>query len=513
MEKFDVLKELNDEFRQRVKILYVFEDNIKYNVLIVTKDDKTYGFGVNSWGQLGLGHNRAVNEIQNVGELCDQQIIDFANGFCHCIARNNSGKVYCWGWNIRGLLGIGSEDYSYRKPILNQHLNNEFVIDISCGASHSLVLTNCGEVYAWGGNYWGQIGNGCNDIQSIPIKVKGFNDERVVMISCGRRHSMALTEFGHVYSWGSNGFGQLGSGNTFYSNEPKFVAVIDENKCNNFIEKIGCGTFHSILLSSDGYIYAFGRNKFGELGNQKEENELIPHRIKIETKFIDISSHWTKGTSIALSQDGICYIWGKCGEERIRTPEATKFESFVETYAKYFKITNKAINIEELKNSFSILLRDKYVNKFSEQGLISFGSYSFVSKVKDIFSKQIYGINRITLNEKGLEKPSKRLNLMARFKSRYIDSWIKKDTLEFEGYSETFDYLKSLSHPVFETLSRYKSEFKELELIESGGFGKVYKVINCLDRKQYAVKIILLRGIYKSNSNHLCNQYFQFVLH
>jgi hypothetical protein len=58
MEKFDVLKELNDEFKQRFKILYVFERN---NVLIVTKDDKTYAFGRNSSNKLGFGHNKVVN--------------------------------------------------------------------------------------------------------------------------------------------------------------------------------------------------------------------------------------------------------------------------------------------------------------------------------------------------------------------------------------------------------------------------------------------------------------------
>ena len=114
------------------------------------------------------------------------------------------------------------------------------------------------------------------------------------MISCGGGHSMALTKCGHVYSWGWNEYGQLGIGNTENSNEPKFVAVIDENKCNVFIEKISSGSHYSLLLSSDGNIYAFGRNKSGELGNQKEKNELSPHRIKIETKFIDISSHWNK---------------------------------------------------------------------------------------------------------------------------------------------------------------------------------------------------------------------------
>jgi hypothetical protein len=114
------------------------------------------------------------------------------------------------------------------------------------------------------------------------------------------------------------------------------------------------------LLSSDGNIYAFGRNEFGELGNQKKENELSPQRIKIETKFIDISSRWfyNGGISIALSQDGIYFIWGKCGEEIIQTPKPTDFESFVEIYAKYFKVTGKTINFEE-QNSVPPLLRQK----------------------------------------------------------------------------------------------------------------------------------------------------------
>jgi hypothetical protein len=459
MEKFDVLNELNDEFKQRVKILYVFEDNYRnvfngYNVLIVTKDDKTYAFGNNSRNRLGFGHDNVVNDIQIVKELCDQQIIDFANGRYHCIARNSSGKVYCWGWNYSGLLGIGSQDKSYHKPILNQYLNNEFVVDISCGEFHSLVLTNCGEVYAWGANDFGQIGNGCNDDQSIPIKVKGFNNERVVMISCGYLHSMALTECGHVYSWGYNKFGQLGIGNTENSNEPKFVAVIDENKCNVFIEKISCGSFHSLLLSSDGNIYAFGRNSDGELGTQNEEDELSPHRIKIETKFIDIFSHWSENISIALSQNGIYFNWGQCGEERIRTPKPTNFESFVEIYAEYFEITHKAINFEE-QNSVPILLRDKYANEFSEQNLISFGSFGFVSKVMNKSSKKNYAIKRIALNEEESEKTFKELNLMKKLKSRFvvehIDSWIEENALKFEEFKATHSASDiSLSHRVFD---------------------------------------------------------------
>jgi hypothetical protein len=231
----------------------------------------------------------------------------------------------------------------------------------------------------------------------------------------------------------------LGIGNTVHSNEPKFVAVTDENKCNVFIEKISCGYRHSLLLSSDGFIYAFGRNSDGELGNQKKKNELSPQKIKIETKFIDISSHWYQDISIALSQNGIYYYWGKCGEV-IRAPKPTNFKSFDEIYAKYFKITNKAINFDE-QNTDPILLKDKYVDEFSEQSLISCGSFGIVSKVIHKNSKKIYAIKKIALNKEELEKAFKELNIMKKLKSAFvvehIDSWIEENSIEFTAQSSS----------------------------------------------------------------------------
>jgi hypothetical protein len=112
-------------------------------------------------------------------------------------------------------------------------------------------------------------------------------------------------------------------------------------------------------------------------------------------------------------------------------------------YAKYLKITHKAINFEE-QNSVPIILREQ----------------------ENIFKTQI------RLEEKNGEKVK----------------------VNKTGYNLGSDVNRFNSHPN-ETLSRYKSDFKELELIGSGGFGKVCKVINCLDGQQYAVKIIVLRVI------------------
>ncbi len=113
---------------------------------------------------------------------------------------------------------------------------------------------------------------------------------------------------------------------------------------------------------------------------KKEGNELSPYRIKTETKFTDISSHYI---SIALSQSGIYYNWGKCGEEIIRTPKPTDFKSFVDIYAKYFKITKKAINFGE-QNSVSSLkaIKNEAASDFSS--LVLSGSSAMAPAVEQI---------------------------------------------------------------------------------------------------------------------------------
>jgi alpha-tubulin suppressor-like RCC1 family protein len=389
IKKIKELNELKENILSKIKCLYVFKDYYKNdkNVLIVTNDDNVFALGDNNCGVLGFGNDREVKEITINENLSHKQIVDFKNGWKHVIGRTVDGKVYCWGNNgIFGVLGNGKNDLEICKPELNEYLNDKQIIDICCGFNHSLVLTNSGELYAWGGNWFGQIGNENYDNQSIPIKVNGFNDEKIVMISCGEWHSMALTESGHVFSWGLNSSGQMGLENTNKANKPSIVSLSIKIP----IKKISCGREHSLLLSRDGDIYWFGNNGC--------ETKISPKKLTINSnKFIDIASHNEYYISIALSLNGIYYIWGNCGEKVIKIPKETEFKSFNDIFVEYFQITYKTLN----------------------------------------------------------------------------------------------------------KTSKYKLEFKELELIGIGGFGKVYKVLDSLDGKQYAMKIISTEGILKFSINKL----------
>jgi hypothetical protein len=290
---------------------------------------------------------------------------------------------------------------------------------------------NCGEVYAWGRNYCGQIGNGCNSDQLIPIKVKGFNNERVVMISCGWSHSMALTECGHVYSWGWNGYGQLGIGNTLNLNEPKLVAVIDDDDDYVFIEKISCGHSHSLLLSEKGVIYAFGSNDCGQIGIGGNSRDKSPQKIRHQNKFIDIKCHFSSDISIALSKNNTFYIWGKCKEENIYYPREVKSKSFDDIFAEYLKITYRALNIEKLFKAEMKCGNGRYCEEFKELSYIAMGSYGIVCKAMNKKTNELFAIKKIPIEKRFEEKALKEIEIMPKLKSEFIvrleSAWIENN--------------------------------------------------------------------------------------
>jgi RCC1 and BTB domain-containing protein len=334
-----ILHQLKPEFVSNIKLFCVFSEKGN-NVIIVTKNDKVFTFGSNEFGCLGLGHNNAVKESQIVNELCDQQIIDISYGDYHVLALTKSGKCFSWGLNSYGQLGNGTRT-DYNKPKLINALLNEIVVKIVCAYYQSFVLTKSGDLYGFGYNDYGQIGCGNNTNQSKPIKINRFNNEKIVSIACGAAHSLVLTDVGHVYSWGFNVGGQLGIGNTIHQNTPQKLNL----NTNEVIESITCGRGHSLLLTTDGNIYAFGWNSSGQIGNGTKIDSLSPLRIIVENKFKEIVCNHLLNISVAKAENDLCYVWGECENELISIPQKTEIKSIYEIFSKYpkIKITPKPI--------------------------------------------------------------------------------------------------------------------------------------------------------------------------
>ncbi len=220
------------------------------------------------------------------------------------------------------------------KPKLINALKKLYVVQIVCGRGHSLVLTKSGELYGFGYNKGGQIGCGNTRNQFTPININGFNNEKIVSIACGGGHSLVLTNIGQVYSWGSNSFGQLGLGNSAIQDRPK---RIDLNS-DQVVKSISCGWDHCLLLTTDGDIYGFGLNSFGQLGIGNKTNQSNPVKIIGSQKFKEVTCYHSSHISVAKGVDDYFYVWGKCEKESFSTSNKTNSKSIHELLAKYSEI-------------------------------------------------------------------------------------------------------------------------------------------------------------------------------
>jgi alpha-tubulin suppressor-like RCC1 family protein len=225
--------------------------------LALKKDGTVWVWGNNQYGQ--LGDNDADSDVPiQIENLTG--VIAIAASCNHNLALKQDGTVWSWGWNFTGQLG---HDYRGEKSDFNdfdppkqiKDLNG--VIAISAGGSHSLALKRDGTVWSWGNNGFGQLGNGNYDITASPIQVTAITD--VTVIIAGAEHSMALKHDGSLWVWGNNEDGQLGNGSGKDSNLPLLVPGL-----NGVIAIAASG--HVLAVKSDGTVWGWGFNKFGQVG-------------------------------------------------------------------------------------------------------------------------------------------------------------------------------------------------------------------------------------------------------
>ena len=129
--------------------------------------------------------------------------------------------LYSWGTNTYGQLGLGNYDTAQTMAkVPDFPPNSEKLRSVSAGAVHALVLTESGKVYAWGRNNYGQLGIGNTTNKNVPTLITALNGKKIISIAAGDNHSLAMDDAFNVYSWGRNNYGQLGLGNITNRNTP-----------------------------------------------------------------------------------------------------------------------------------------------------------------------------------------------------------------------------------------------------------------------------------------------------
>ncbi|XP_011533437.1 RCC1 and BTB domain-containing protein 1 isoform X2 [Homo sapiens] len=187
------------------------------------------------------------------------------------------------------------------------------------------------QVFAWGYNNCGQVGSGSTANQPTPRKVTNcLHIKRVVGIACGQTSSMAVLDNGEVYGWGYNGNGQLGLGNNGNQLTPVRVAAL-HSVCVN---QIVCGYAHTLALTDEGLLYAWGANTYGQLGTGNKNNLLSPAHIMVEKeRVVEIAACHSAHTSAAKTQGGHVYMWGQCRGQSVILPHLTHFSCTDDVFA------------------------------------------------------------------------------------------------------------------------------------------------------------------------------------
>ncbi|KAG5844909.1 hypothetical protein ANANG_G00133160 [Anguilla anguilla] len=214
--------------------------------------------------------------------LLGKHVIQVVCGDRHTIALCRDGQLFTWGGNSHGQLGQGEGKRDLRTPEPVFSLSRVPLAMIAAGGDHSFALTLSGTVFAWGKNSSGQLGVGDKEDRCDPTVVKSLNLKRTVFVSCGEEHTAILTKGGLVFTFGSGEYGQLGHSSDREELRPRLVAELWGAR----VTQIACGRHHTLAyVASLKTIYSFGCGELGQLGRGQAGSQNVPLPVPLAPGF------------------------------------------------------------------------------------------------------------------------------------------------------------------------------------------------------------------------------------
>ncbi|KAM9862854.1 hypothetical protein ACI1US_01215 [Leucobacter sp. BZR 635] len=269
-----------------------------------------YAWGLNANGRLGNGTTAGETSPVPVSMPEGVKFAKIDAGSRHSLAIAADGSAWSWGAGFNGQLGTGSREDSPIPQRVSAPDGTTFAA-VSAGSVVSLGLASDGTLYSWGSNADGQLGVGIpnEDLHGslAPMKVAAPAGATFTQISAGFSHSLALSSDGKVYAWGGNGYGQLGLGDTAHRDAPTPVGVPDDVR----FAEVSAGLLHSLAVTDDGRMFSWGSNADGQLGLLTQPlQELSPVVADGATAAVSTQVRASNTFSLAFSPGGGAYAWG-----------------------------------------------------------------------------------------------------------------------------------------------------------------------------------------------------------
>lgn len=362
---------------------------------VFLEDGLLYSSGENIVSQLGngsIGFDVKAPLAVELPEGFDATITSVSAGMLHTTFLTDEGDVYAFGFNNRGPLGLGDEE-SRQSAVKVDALDSVEVIGVENGNGVSYALSADGTLYAWGSNTNGQLGTGDQEERLVPTAVEALANETVVAVSSGTSHTLALTADGEVYAFGSNTDNQVSPSDDRRVIDPVLVEGLPEN-----ILAVTADGKTSFAVTEDGRVFGWGQSDKGQLlqGTDNGDGTFTPDPADVAApveltglpdNVIDVKggARW----AIALTEDGDVYAWGPNDEGPTggldADPLAESDVSFLPT--KIAELDN--INIVEIQTGPNSIIAVADTGEIFTWGSNSDGRLGYASDGSVYFPQQV----------------------------------------------------------------------------------------------------------------------------
>lgn len=232
-----------------------------------------YSWGANRSGELGDGGTAARQTVTAVAGL--PAIVAIATGEHHSVAVSTDGRVYTWGADDAGQLGHSGGGSATPQPV--ELPDGARAVDAAAGARFTLVRTADGRVLAWGANTDGQLGDGSRIGRPSPGVVLLPTDQRATHVAAGGSGAVVVTDRGQVWSWGDNSLGQVGDATTTDRSTPVAVPLPGDASA----VALSRAGDHTLVRTADRRLFAWGDNRWGQLGDGTTTARSTPTVVAI----------------------------------------------------------------------------------------------------------------------------------------------------------------------------------------------------------------------------------------
>jgi alpha-tubulin suppressor-like RCC1 family protein len=269
-----------------------------YYISIATRKDGTmWTWGNASWGVLGHNNNSvSKSSPTQVGALTTWLNVNAGTDFT--LATKTDGTLWAWGRNNYYMLGLGSDSEPRSSP--TQVGVGTTWLNVTAGYTHALATTTDGKLYSWGRNYWGELGlNVQGGYKSLPTQVGALTNW--VNVISKHQSTYAIKSDGTLWAWGKNSAGQLGVGDSITRSSPVQVGAL-----NTWLN-VSAGEYGgAVATQTNGKLFTWGYNSGGSMGGNGSSNS--PIQLGTDTNWSQVAYNFD--TVAATKTTGTLWTWG-----------------------------------------------------------------------------------------------------------------------------------------------------------------------------------------------------------